>query len=91
MLLGIQKIKNLSLSAAAPHADGISGSWRRWNLFLEQSGTYTSCPTTNGGMQKWKLSRNMRTLHARFCHVLAPDLHAQSVLTNNISASELSR
>ena len=49
-----------------------------------------SYPTTNGGMQKWKLSRNMYTLHTRFC-TFGTNLHAQSVLINKISASELSR
>ncbi len=30
-------------------------------------------PTSNGGMQKWKLSQNVHTLHTRFFwHVLAP-------------------
>ncbi len=39
---------------------------------------------------KWKLSRNMYALHARFCTFDA-DLHAQSALRNKISASDLSR
>ncbi len=41
-------------------------------------------PTTNGGMQKWKLGRNTCTLRARFffLHVLAPVLRGQSVLVN---------
>ena len=39
---------------------------------------------------KWKLSRNMYTLHSRFC-TFCPNLYAQSVIINKISASELSR
>ncbi len=43
-------------------------------------------------MRKWKLGRNVCTLHARFIlHVLAPIFYARSVLVNKISASELSR
>ncbi len=44
--------------------------------------------------QRWyakrKLSWNTYTLHACFC-IFGADLHAQSVLVNKISASELSR
>ncbi len=41
-------------------------------------------PTTNTGMQKWKLSRNMYTLHTHvFCTFVA-DLRAQSVLSSKI-------
>ncbi len=47
-------------------------------------------PTTKGGVQKWKLSWNMHTLHTCFC-VSCVDLHAQSVLIDKISAVELSR
>ncbi len=57
-------------------------------LFVSSGMFYT--PTTNGGMQKWKLGRNMYTLHARFC-TFGADLHAQSVIVNKISASELTR
>ena len=39
-------------------------------------------PTTNGGMQKRKLSRSTHTLHARFFCTLGVDLHAQSALIN---------
>ncbi len=39
---------------------------------------------------EWRLSRNTYTLHARFC-TFGADLHAQSVLGNKISASELRR
>ncbi len=39
---------------------------------------------------KWKLSRNIYTSHTRFC-TFGTDLYAQSVIINNISASELSR
>ncbi len=39
---------------------------------------------------KWKLSWNIHTLHTRFC-TFGTDLHAQSVLINKISASELSQ
>ena len=39
-------------------------------------------PTTNGGMQKWKLGRNTYTLRAHFSHILGADSHAQSVLIN---------
>ncbi len=49
------------------------------------------CPPNH---QRWyakrKLGRNIHTLHTRFC-TLGADLHAQSVLINKISASELSR
>ncbi len=48
------------------------------HLLLVQEGT-PAYPTTNGGMQKWKLSRNMYTLHTRF-RTFGIDLHAQSVL-----------
>ncbi len=47
-------------------------------------------PTTNSGVQKRKLGWNMYTLHTRF-GTFGSDLHAQSALTNKISASELSR
>ena len=49
-----------------------------------------SSPTTNGGMQKGKLSRNTYALHTRF-RTFGDDLRAQSVLIDKISASELSR
>ncbi len=39
---------------------------------------------------KWKLSRNMSTLHAHFC-TFGTDLYAQSVMISKISASELRR
>ncbi len=48
-------------------------------------------PTSSGGVQKWKLSRNMYTLRARFLHTWAPILYAQSVLIDNFFASQLSR
>ena len=52
-------------------------------------------PTTNGGTQKWKLGRNMCTfcVHGDFFFFarFGTDLHAQSVLSNKISASELRR
>ncbi len=51
---------------------------------------FLAYPTTNGGVQKWKLSWNMYKLHTRFC-TLGADLHAQSVLIDKISASQLSR
>ena len=38
---------------------------------------------------KWKLSRNMYTLHTRF-HTFGTDLYSRSVIINEISASELS-
>ena len=44
-------------------------------------------PTTNGGMQN---GSSVYTLHTRFCRFDA-DLHAQSVIIDKISASELSR
>ncbi len=47
-------------------------------------------PTTNGGMQNWKLGRNMYTLRTYFCTFRA-DSYARSVIINKISASELSR
>ncbi len=47
-------------------------------------------PTSNSGMQKWKLSWNTCTLQTRFC-TFGTDLYAQLVLTSKISASELSR
>ncbi len=39
---------------------------------------------------KWKLSRNMYTLHTRFC-TFGAHLYAQSVFVNKISAAELRR
>ncbi len=36
-------------------------------------------PTSNGGVQKWKLSRSVYTLHSRFC-TFGANLHAQSGL-----------
>ncbi len=39
---------------------------------------------------KWKLSWNVYTLRAHYC-TFGADLHAQSVIINKISASELSR
>ncbi len=36
-------------------------------------------PTSNGGVQKWKLGRNTYTLHTRLC-TFGADLRAQSVL-----------
>ncbi len=47
-------------------------------------------PTTNRWYAKWKLSWNMYALNTRFC-TLGADLYAQSVLTNKISLSELTR
>ncbi len=39
-------------------------------------------PTTNGGMQKWKLCRNMYTLRTRFFARLAPICMPRSVIIN---------
>ncbi len=47
-------------------------------------------PTTKGGMQNGKVSRNVYTMHARFC-TFGADAHAQSMLISKVSASELSR
>ncbi len=44
-----------------------------------------------GGMQKWKLGREYVRIAYTFLHVLPPDSHAQSVLSNEISAPELRR
>ncbi len=44
-------------------------------------------PTNNA---KWKLSRNIYTLHTRLC-TFGGGLYAQAVLSNKISALELSR
>ncbi len=49
-----------------------------------------SSPNHQRWYAKWKLSRNTYTLHTRFC-TFGADLYAQSVLSNKISASELSR
>ncbi len=53
---------------------------------LKQSGRM---PNHQRWYARWKLSWNMYTMHTRFCTFRA-DLYAQSVLTNKISASELS-
>ncbi len=53
-----------------------------------RSGQQAAHPTNKGGMRKWKLSWNKYTMHTRFC-TFGPDLHAQLVLSNKISASEL--
>ncbi len=42
------------------------------------------------GHQQWKLSWNIYTMHTDFC-IFVTDLHAQSLLINKISTSELSR
>ncbi len=47
-------------------------------------------PTTNGGTQNESFSWNICTLHTRF-GTFGTNLCAQLVLTNKISASELSR
>ncbi len=47
-------------------------------------------PTTKGGMQNGS-SAGIYTHRTQVCARLAPDLHAQSVLINEISASELRR
>ena len=39
-------------------------------------------PTTKGGMQKWKLSRNTYTLHTRLFARFGADLYARSMLIN---------
>ena len=52
--------------------------------------SYHEYPTTNGGMKKWKLGWNLCTLHTRF-RTFGADLHARSVLINEISASEPSQ
>ncbi len=51
----------------------------------------TFLPNQQWWYAKWKLSRNMYTLHARFFRTFGADLHAPSVLISKISASELSR
>ena len=48
-------------------------------------------PTTNVGMQKWKLGRNVYTLRTRFLHAFAPTCVLSRKLSNKISAAELSR
>ena len=50
----------------------------------------TVLPNHQRWYAKWKLSCNIYTLRTRFCTIGA-DLYAQSVLINNIFASELSR
>ena len=49
----------------------------------------TPIPTSNSGVQKWELGRNVYMLHSRFC-TFGADLCAQSELSSKISASELS-
>ena len=48
-------------------------------------------PTTNGGIAKWKPSRNMVRVACTFFARSAPTRNAQSARINKISASELSR
>ncbi len=49
-------------------------------------------PTTNGGgTQNGSSVGRCTTLHTRYLHVLSPTCHAQSVLGDKISASELRR
>ena len=50
----------------------------------------TYCPTTNGGMQNGS-SVGMRAHCIHFFACLGTDLYGQSALSNNISASELTR
>ena len=51
---------------------------------------FSSSPTTKGGVQNGSCSRNIYMLHTSF-FTFDADLYAQSVLTNKISASELTR
>ncbi len=51
------------------------------------SGCFLKVPN-HQRMQKWKLSWNIYRLHTHFC-TFGTDLHAQPVLVNEISASEL--
>ncbi len=68
-----------------PHDDDGENAFRG-----EKSKEVGWYPTTNGGMQEWKLSRNIHTrCMPHFC-TFGTDLHAQLVLVNKISASELS-
>ena len=48
-------------------------------------------PSHQGWCSKWKLSRNMYSLHTRFLHVRHRLANAHLALINKISASELSR
>ena len=52
--------------------------------------TYVRAPNQQRWYAKCKLSRNMYTLYTRF-YTFGPDFHAESVISNKISASELSR
>ncbi len=47
-------------------------AWFRRAVELRPGGFCFTSPTTDGGMQKWMLSRKMYTLHARFLHVWCP-------------------
>ena len=60
-------------------------------FFFMNALSHISRPNHQRWHAEWKLSRNMYyTLRTRF-HTFGADLHAQSVLINKISASELSR
>ncbi len=69
---------------------------RRRRKNLERGKSYRSgvsnllhaLPNHQRWCAEWKLSRNMHTLHTRFC-TFGADLHAQSVIINKVSALEL--
>ncbi len=77
--------------------EGIYMNLATWNNFSSlltemcETTMWAAYPTTNGGVQNGSsVGIGTRCMHV-FLHVLGADLHAQSVLVNKISASELSR
>ncbi len=93
---GVSQLKNKTTikmgwtSCCTTPPDMPQVSRRHSSDMFEASCSNFTVPTSNGGMQKWKLGWNMYTLHTNFC-VFGDDLYAQSVLTDKISASEPSR
>ena len=57
---------------------------------VEKMGNRVCLPNHQRWRAKWKLSRNVHTLHTRF-GTFGTELYAQSVLSNKISALELTR
>ncbi len=79
-----KKEKVLEEEKEAACVEGFFLSWRLVGVTQREE------PNQQRRYAKWKLSRNMYTLHKRFS-TFGTDLYAQSVLINNISASDLSR
>ena len=67
------------------------GGWTdEWVALKHLTGFQHRLPNRQRWYAKWKLSWNIYTLHSRFS-TFGADLHAQSVIIDKISASELSQ